>query len=88
MKTIAMLLLGFMFTSCGPMPTLEQLEDQAVLTGDWTAVEKYERTAQRRQTRSGQQCAPGYVSLCEGDISLSRCSCITHQSLSDIFERF
>ena len=38
-----MLLLGAVFlTGCVSMPTLEQLEEQAFLTGDWSAVEQRE----------------------------------------------
>jgi len=86
MKTIAVLFLGFMLTGCGPTPTFEQLEDQAFLTGDWTAVERYERTAKRRQARLPQVCSPGYVSYCTDEISRSRCSCISRQTLAELWD--
>jgi len=86
MKTIAVLFLGFMLTGCGPMPTLEQLEDQAVLTGDWTAVEKYERTAQRRQARHAQVCEPGYISYCVSETSKSHCNCVSRQRLAELLD--
>ena len=43
MKTIGTILVGFLLVACEPVPTLEELEDQANLTGDWSQVEKRER---------------------------------------------
>jgi hypothetical protein len=86
MKTIAVLFLGFMLTGCGPTPTLEQLEDQAFLTGDWTAVEKHERRAQRRQAQLAQVCSPDFVSYCMNGTRNSHCSCVSRQRLADLLE--
>ncbi len=60
-----MLLLGAVFlTGCVSMPTLEQLEDQALLTGDWSAVEQREKLIARRDSRRGMKCPTYMVAYC------------------------
>ena len=64
------------------MQSLEQLERQAFLTGDWSAVEQRERLIARREARKGVQCPSGQVSYCEKRGALSRCGCVDHEELS------
>ncbi|MCH7538407.1 MAG: hypothetical protein IID57_11200, partial [Proteobacteria bacterium] len=49
MKGTGILVLLLMLGGCAVVPTLEDLEDQALLTGDWSQVENRERTIARRQ---------------------------------------
>lgn len=85
MKAIGNLILILMLGGCAALPTLEELEDQALLTGDWSQVEKRERTITRRQARESLDCAKGYVSYCETRIVNTRCSCVSHAAMRDIF---
>ena len=82
MKTLAILFIGLFLIGCvtTPAPTLEQLEIQAMLTGDWSAVEKREQALKRRLARQPLQCESGYVTYCELDFVEKRCSCV-HRDL-------
>ena len=46
MKIIVAVVL--LLVSCTPMPTLEELESEATMTGDWSRVEKRERIIRDR----------------------------------------
>ncbi len=85
MKETGILLLAFALTACTAAPTMEQLEYQAMLTGDWTEVEKRERILERRASRQSSQCPPGTVSYCERAIGDNRCACIDEDALRRIF---
>lgn len=49
---------------CSVRPTLEQLEDDAMTTGDWTAVERREELIKERLEVSGPGCPPGLNKYC------------------------
>ncbi len=77
-----LVLLGAIFlTGCGSMSSLEELEQQAFLTGDWSAVEQRERMIARREARKGIQCPAGQTGYCETRIRQSRCACIDNSVL-------
>jgi hypothetical protein len=77
-----LVLLGVIFiTGCGSMRPLEQLEQQAFLTGDWSEVEKRERIIARRLARKGMHCPAGQVSFCEKRVGQSRCGCISNDEM-------
>ena len=61
---------------CSTGPTLEQLEAEALITGDWSLVEKREATIARRNQRYGVSCPSGTVSYCQTFMSESRCKCV------------
>ncbi len=42
MKTLKIIIALFVISSCAPMMPLEELEAEALITGDWTKVEKRE----------------------------------------------
>lgn len=72
-----LVLLGVIFlTGCGSVLSLEELEEQAFLTGDWSAVEQRERIIARREARKGVRCPNGQVSFCESRIGAPRCACV------------
>ena len=77
-----LVLLGVIFLSgCGSFQSLDQLEDQAFLTGDWSAVESRERLIAKRKARSGLQCPAGQVGFCEKRTGRSRCGCVDRGEL-------
>jgi len=88
MKAIGNLILILMLGGCAAAPTLEELEDQALLTGDWSQVEKRERTIARRQAGEPLDCAKGYVSYCMTRIATTRCSCVSRSAMRDMFRQF
>ncbi len=77
-----LVLLGAIFlTGCGSMQSLEELEQQAFLTGDWSAVEQRERIIARREARKGFQCPAGQTSFCEKRFGAARCGCVNNAAL-------
>jgi starvation-inducible outer membrane lipoprotein len=87
MKTTGILLLVLTLGACVSVPTLEELEHQAMLTGDWSAVEARERRIAHRSARQGPGCPSGTVAYCEQQVSSERCTCVDHSALSAIFVR-
>ena len=69
---ISLILLG----GCESLIPLERLEEQALLTGDWSAVEQRERIIAKRKARSHSRCPAGSIAYCEAGISGERCNCI------------
>ena len=63
MKCIAIVLGLFLLGGCGTYHTLEELEDQAMLTGDWSQVERRESKIAMRTGRSGMSCPSGMTYL-------------------------
>jgi hypothetical protein len=86
MKGIIILALSFL-VGCAPMVPLEQLETQALLTGDWTAVEKHERIIAVRNRHSRIQCPPGTIAYCVTYFMDERCSCVSSKAIRSSFER-
>ena len=61
---------------CSGPPTLEELEKEALVTGDWSAVEERERLLQRKQKKNVLDCPSGFTSSCfESGLSVD-CKCI------------
>ena len=68
----ALLLLG----GCVTAPSMQELESQAMLTGNWLEVEKRERALARRRAQRGPQCPPAYISYCENNYGDLQCGCL------------
>jgi hypothetical protein len=90
MKGIGILILLLILGGCIAAPSLEELEDQALLTGDWSQVEKRERLIERRRAREQDlpDCEPGSVRFCERQIGQDRCGCMSRSSMRDVFSGF
>lgn len=81
-------LLGFLLlTACATVPTLDELEHRAMLTGDWTEVERREKVIARRAAERGINCPAGYVSFCVKGVR-NECSCVDRDTLANFFDRF
>ncbi len=75
-KKVLVLLGALILTGCVSIPSLEQLEEQAFLSGDWSAVEQRERLLARRIENRGLQCPAGMVDFCEMHGEQKRCECV------------
>ena len=84
---VAMLVV-LLLTGCASFASMEELERQAMLTGDWSAVEQRERILKRREAQRGLQCPAGYVSYCERIVGRSECTCITNDAMRDVLAAF
>ncbi len=88
LKKVLAFLAALLLTGCGSMPSLEQLEDQALLSGDWSAVEKRERLIARRIANRGPQCPVGMVAFCEKRGVQKRCGCVDTDEMQALLSWF
>lgn len=92
MKTWGILILALSLGACATPPTMEELEAQAWLTGDWTAVERREDAMARREARRADStnavCDYGLVAYCETDLGTRRCTCVNHDTMRRVFEGY
>ena len=61
---------------CAARPPLEQLEDEASTTGDWTAVERREELVKQRLESTAPGCPKGEVKRCFEEPSGIQCYCV------------
>lgn len=87
MKILVTLMALVLLSACGSVKTLEQLEAEAMLSGDWAAVEMRERTLARRAARRGPACPYGQVSVCDMSFGTSRCTCVDSERLGAFLPR-
>ncbi len=82
MRTFAVVAVLVLLAGCGTVTPLEELERQALRSGDWSAVEARERMLERRRMRSGNyDCPSGHVAYCVGYAVRVECTCMTSESL-------
>ncbi len=79
---IATLFALILLVGCAARPTMDELQTQAFLSGDWSAVERREQANLRREIRNGIQCPAGHVGLCENRFGDMRCSCVKRSAIS------
>ena len=84
MKVLGLVLLCCLLGGCGTYQTLEELEQQAYLTGDWSAVEQRERIIAKRRQQTGLMCPSGKTRYCERWGATERCACMNRDSLRDM----
>ena len=84
-----LVLLGVIFlTGCGSTQSLEVLEQQAFISGDWSAVEQRERIIARRIARKGPQCPSGQVAYCEDRYGQARCGCVDNSEFRSALSQY
>ncbi len=91
MRVLAILvaMLGVLALSgCSSFKSMEELEREAMLTGDWSAVEQRERILARREEERGLQCPSGQVSYCERVVGRADCQCISNDAMRDVLAAF
>jgi hypothetical protein len=72
---------------CSGMVSMEELEAQAMITGDWSEVEKRERVLAKRSMRDGPSCPPGTTGYCEAAFGQEECYCVESKVLSAYYSR-
>ncbi len=65
-----------LLAGCAAKPTLEELEAEASITGDWSAVENRERMNRRMGVQDERQCESGYMLMCNKRSAKVLCSCV------------
>ena len=69
------LILMCLLAGCAAKPTLEQLEDEAIVSGDWSAVEKREQSSNQLDPINGRSCLNGRPLICVKDGAREECAC-------------
>jgi hypothetical protein len=82
------MILALLFAAgCSAYVPLEQLEAEALVTGDWSKVEERQRMITRRNLRSSIACPPGTIGYCEVEIGGQHCSCVENEVISSFLQR-
>jgi len=76
MKNLFILVLVLLLAGCVGRPTVEELTSDAMISGDWSEVEKRERIRARSSALFGKQCSGGQLLLCEEHGSGRECECV------------
>ena len=84
-KGLVTVLALLLVAGCSSFVSMEQLEAEAILTGDWSAVESRERIIHRRNLRAGLQCPPGSIGYCELDYGQANCTCVEAEIIRSMF---
>ena len=84
-KGLVMVLALLLVAGCSSFVSMEQLEAEAMLTGNWSAVESRERIIHRRNLRSSLQCPPGSIGYCEMDFGQGNCTCVEAEIIRSMF---
>ena len=66
--------------ACAPLVALEELEAEALRTGDWTRVEQRERLLEKRAARQPSRCPAGTVNYCERFAGQLDCQCVSRSA--------
>ncbi len=77
MKLSGMLVGAMLVAGCAPMQSLEELESEAVRTGDWRLVEEREAVLAKRDSRRPMRCGSNRISYCDKAVGSYRCSCVS-----------
>ncbi len=84
MKTIGVVLALCLLGGCGTYHTMEELEHQAFLSGDWSPYEHRERQIASRRQRAGVACPSGLMLYCIDRGGDRRCSCESSEDFREI----
>ena len=86
-KVKGIIILAILFAAgCSAYVPLEQLEAEALVTGDWSKVEERQRIIARRNLRSSIACPAGTIGYCEVEVGSQRCSCVDNEVISSFLD--
>ena len=81
MKFVAIMALCLL-VGCSARPTVDELEAEALVTGDWSAVEKRQRMNKRMSVvQSDSVCRGDKVAICETKSEQEFCDCVSPHDL-------
>ena len=66
----------FFLAACTAQPSFEELEAEAIESGDWTAVNSREEADERRREKAGAICVTGQTRICVETGPVEECSCV------------
>jgi len=85
MKGLTMMAALIVLCACADVKTLEELELEALQTGDWSAVEKREKKLAEKKARQEAGCRATETLLCDNVGGVSRCYCSPTQERIKIY---
>ncbi len=85
MKQITLIASLLILSGCGTYVPMEELRAEALISGDWTKVERRERSTANRMARTGLGCPAGTMALCETKIEGDECHCVYRSTASRMF---
>jgi len=65
-----------LLAGCASQLSLEELEDKALATGDWTAVENREGMLKRRMAENSRSCPANQTKVCVEQGADIDCFCV------------
>ena len=80
MRTIALVAI-LVCTGCGSTKSLEDLESEAMISGDWTSVERRERQLRQQKRTAEFDCAADMTLVCVDNGSHEECTCMKRPRL-------
>jgi hypothetical protein len=80
MKMTSLIVLCFL-AGCATKSSLEQLEDEAMVSGDWLAVEKREQSSNRLGPINGRSCPNGRALICVKNGLREECECVDSRTI-------
>jgi hypothetical protein len=86
MKTLGVLMI-VVLAGCASKPTLTELEEQALATGDWTEVEAREKGMSRLRRSTEQECPDGAAKVCVDNGGTPYCQCRGGRRGASLFEK-
>ena len=75
MRTIPVIVL-LILSGCAAQPSLEELEDEALLSGDWSKVLSHEQKRERQHASNRLECPRYSVAVCRESGLNSKCNCV------------
>jgi hypothetical protein len=81
MKIPGILLLVFL-VGCSSQPSLDELEAEALETGNWTAVEEREKLLRRTGRLPKMNCREGTMLMCVDDTGKETCECLSQSAIA------
>jgi len=78
---ITSLIVLFSLAGCATKPSLEQLEDEAMVSGDWSAVEEREQSPNRLGSVIEHSCPNGRALICVKNGLREVCECVNSRSI-------
>ena len=85
MKVITTLMLSAVLLGCAPLPTMDELEAEAAITGDWSKVERRQRIEWAREARESTVCPAEKMLYCVNYAVREQCGCVDRDALTSTF---
>lgn len=75
---LSVLLVAVVLAGCTSRRPIAELEEEAEITGDWTAVEQHRRMDKSMNRVKGDNfCNNGYVLVCHTKAEREECGCVS-----------